>query len=192
MKSCWSVAVVTFFIAGGAAQAQGFTQAYLTVDGKQAATNDKSLWSYIPQSGEVGGYYICTFEARDGQSKVVRRDVVIYFNNPPQGNDTDKCNWWVYWARRSDQKPGQLALWGRCPTPKHPDYDNLTKNLGGVDLWQLIPPGQRKTTDKPRVKDVKDSFGKTINAMKEGKPKVSGAEGAPVIQCIDFKNPIFG
>ena len=115
---------------------------------------------------------------------------MVYFPNDPKDKDsTEASNHWVYWFK-PEKKDGVVVgtCWGRCPTPKHPNYKQMQKDARGPDLWQLIPEGSRKPD--ANVGDLKGSFGPTISTADKKLPKIAKGQ-EPTITCIDFTNPLF-
>jgi hypothetical protein len=133
-------------------------------------------------------YQECTFIARDGAGKILRKDVCRYFVNDPRPQDgiTEACNHWVYWLR-VDQDPAKPVVWARCPSPKHPENKLLTHSLG-PDLWEDIPQDKRKPN--PTLQSLAESYGETFAAKPGGAPFVD-PQVKVTINCIDFKNEVF-
>ncbi len=158
-------ALVVFGCLAGAAEAQ------------ERVTQQYGRW--VAKRNELGEtYYESIYQAWNARGEQVRRDQVWYFPNDPRGRDTDKSNWWVYWYN-----PSKEVFWGRCPTPKHPNYAGW-KEEKGVDLWQIIPQDARRK-GIVRVSDVSRSFGGTISSEETGLPRIS-ADLETVIDCVDF------
>lgn len=133
-------------------------------------------------------YQQCTFVAKDETGAVVRKDVCRYFLNDPRPQDgvTEACNHWVYWLR-TDKDPANPVLWARCPTPKHPEYKQLTRTLG-PDLWELIPPNERKPN--PTLQSMHGKYGDTF-AAKPGSAPLVDPKVKVTIDCINFQNEVF-
>src|SRR5262249_3818757 len=147
-------------------------------------------WDRKKISGTDEEFYSCQYVARDRDGNVVNKQVLWYFPNAPTGADDSKSNRWVYWVN-----PEKLTVWGRCPTPKHPKYEEWKKDTG-VDLWHLTPP-----KDRPSTKATKDGidirksaalFGATVGADSPNaprlEPKADPKKPGDLIVCVDFTN----
>ncbi len=197
----WSCAVVVVVASsGGTAFAAEFVQQYLRDDGSiilqvdgEGPTRDGKPWDKTKISNSKEEYYHCTYVAKDKDGNVVNKQLLWYFPNDPSGDDDSRSNHWVYWVN-----PKTQVVWGRCPTPKHPDY-NKWKEDKGADLWQVIPKEKRKETkaDKDGIDLSKASalFGATVGAEDPEAPRLEpkadpNKQGDPII-CVDFTNDTF-
>jgi hypothetical protein len=135
-------------------------------------------------------YQRCTYTATDAAGKVIRTDRCWYFPNPYDESKglTATCNRWVYWLKVDPENQEKDVVWARCPTPHHPKYKELQKELKGPDLWQIIPIGDRKP--KQPIHDLAEKFGKTIAAA-PGSPPFVSPETKVTINCIDFTKEVF-
>lgn len=104
------------------------------------------------------------------------------------GTDTDRSNWWVYWY---NEKTGKI--WGRCPTPKHPEYKKLQQQAKGQDLWQVIPKDKIVAgfeSQLARLPELAKNFSEVFSSEATGQPRVR-PDLEDVIQCVPLNNQVF-
>jgi hypothetical protein len=81
-------------------------------------------------------YFQCRYERPDASGLLVNSQI-LFLPERAQAENFELSNHWVYWLN-----PKTDVIWGRCPTPKHPQYAACVA-AKGVDLWQVIPPAER-------------------------------------------------
>lgn len=132
-------------------------------------------------------YYQCWYQAKDANGKVVNEQVLTYFPDDAAGPNTDASNQWVYWYNVKTQ-----VIWGRCPTKKHPNYQQWLQ-AKGPDLWQVVPKDDRpKLKGELRLSTVGPQFAPDIIGEEDpAMPKVEPTTAKDTIICIDLENAIF-
>ena len=184
---CYYTALTLLLFLTKEAPAQKFNQSYFRTDGKVVPVENKELWTER-SAKDVPDFLVCQYSATEKNGIIVRRDLVIYFPNGPMDKDTDRCNWWVYWY---NEKTGKI--WGRCPTPKHPDYKKLQQQAKGEELWQVIPKDKMVKgfeTQLVRLPELARDFGGVFSSEATRLPRVR-ADIEDVIQCVPFNNQVF-
>jgi hypothetical protein len=177
------------------AQAESYQQTYLRedgivllqkrLDGRIVARPNTSWDKRRKPDGTV--YFQCRYEAHDSNGRLVNSQLLYYFPNAPQADNSELSNHWVYWYN-----PKTDVIWGRCPTAKHPQYARWVA-AKGVDLWQVIPPADRPALKGER--SVTKIFGARnlgiVGVGDTSMPKVEAKPQAEPVQCVDLKNTIF-
>ncbi len=185
LSFCLALSIVPLFAAQ--VSAQKFKQTYYRSDGEVVKADDVRLWSKRSAKG-LPDFLVSQYSATEKSGVLVRRDMLVYFPNAPVANDVDRSNWWVYWY---NEKTGKI--WGRCPTPKHPQFKQLQQQAKGEDLWQLLPKERQVAgfeTQLLRLPEVAKGFGQVISSEATNLPKVR-ADIDDVIECVPFNNPVF-
>lgn len=197
MKYRFCVMLGILLVGGGAMYAGEYTQRYVRSDGevllevnpRGQVKKSKKSWDE-EKNAQCQKYFECKFQVLDKNGMVVNEQLVWFFPNMPMGGNTDKSNHWVYWCN-----PKTKAIWGRCPTPAHPEYNEWMR-AKGVDLWQIVPEADRPNI-KNKIKDPLDVsqaarvMGGTIGNKDKDMPKVTKDNKSDPIVCVDFENPTF-
>jgi len=204
MKTWW-LAVVVLLAASDCVRAAEYVQRYirpsdkkvlLEIKGGQVTTTSKEKGDKLKTKDGVEYVEVVyrVYVVENGKEKKVNEQLVWCFTQDAQGDDT-RSNRWIYWCKPLEGGKGRI--WGRCPTPKHPDYKGW-KEKHGSDLWQVVPPAKRKDVrdDADPDKAVK------LMAMIDGLPKIIGENDddmprvvppdrdrdADRITCVQFEN----
>jgi hypothetical protein len=195
MRISFATTLVLLTEVAAGAQAGDFRQVYSRADGSVLLQVDfdgtvrrdsKVRWDE-KTNAQNEKYYQRWYTAYDRSGKLVNQQLVWYFPNEPTGNNTDGSHFWVYWYN-----PKTDLVWGRCPTPRHPNYQQWVR-AKGLDLWQIIPKEARpdlKGEGRLSVLGAKFSE-EIIGADDTLMPKVEPSTGNDTITCVDFQNATF-
>lgn len=149
----------------------------MAVPTAQADEQKYGKWQEAPAGDYQASTYTATVKVKVDVTIEVKQ-IIVYFHQPYDGSNPDRCNRYVYWYN-----PAKKTIWARCPTPNHPNYQKMVKNIG-PDLWQVIPLNKRVVGESDVTK-VSVNFDAVFSAQVERRPIV--AEGSKtVIDCIDF------